>query len=41
MISEFSQTYEDFLKAYGFIDSEHNKFRYICYKNIPKILVLI
>jgi hypothetical protein len=37
MTTEFSQTYEDFLKSYDFNDSEHNKFRYICYKNIPKI----
>ncbi len=37
MISETVQNYEDFLKLFGFTDSEHNKFRYICYKNIPKI----
>jgi len=37
MISESVQNYEDFLKLFGFTDSEHNKFRYICYKNLPKI----
>jgi hypothetical protein len=39
MISDFSKTYEDFLKSQDFIDCEHNKFRYICYKNIPKIRI--
>jgi len=37
MINESVESYEDFLKLYGFTDSEHNKFRYICHKNIPKI----
>lgn len=37
MISDFSHTYEEFLKSQDFIDSEQNKFRYICYKNTPKI----
>jgi hypothetical protein len=37
MTNESVQSYEDFLKLYGFTDSEHNKFRYICHKNIPKI----
>ena len=37
MISDFSHTYEDFLKSNDFTESEHNKFRYICYKNVPKI----
>jgi hypothetical protein len=37
MISYFSNNYEEFLNLFSFTDSEHNKFRYICYKNTPKI----
>jgi len=37
MSSDFSKTYEEFLKSHDFINCEHNKFRYICYKNTPKI----
>jgi hypothetical protein len=37
MNDEICNTYEEFLKLFGFTDSEHNKFRYICHKNTPKI----
>ena len=36
MINESVESYEDFLKLYGFTDSEHNKFRYICHKIFQK-----
>jgi hypothetical protein len=37
MNDEICNTYEEFLKLFGFTDSEHNKFRYICHKNTSKI----
>lgn len=37
MSYDYCENYEEFLKQQKFSDSEQNKFRYICYKNIPKI----
>jgi hypothetical protein len=37
MSNDYPKNYEDFLNLFEFIDSEQNKFRYICFKNIPVI----